>query len=409
MKKKLLLKKTLTSQDVKICEFIYRANVRVKETCSRGYWEQSPQGLKKEIKMALMEYKCPNCDGAVKFDASTQQMKCPFCDSEFDVEALKSLDDVLKAEQEEVEWASHDDLEWATGEQEGMRMYSCNTCAGEIITEKSTAATNCPYCGNPVIIKGQLSGSAKPDLIIPFKLDKNAAMEALKNHLSGKKLLPKCFKSTKRLNEIKGLYVPFWLFDAEVDANMRYKATTVRSWSDLHFHYTETRTFSVIRQGELAFDKVPVDASEKMPEDLMESIEPFDASAAVDFQTAYLAGYLADKFDFCEKHCIERANERIRASTENAFRKTVTGYTTVISEYRGVYLRKSTVKYALLPVWVLCTTWRGKNYLFTMNGQTGKFVGDLPTDWGIFWKWFAILTVIIAVVLFTIVMISGVF
>lgn len=358
--------------------------------------------------MALMEYKCPNCDGAVNFDASIQQMKCPFCDSEFCPEALRERDDALKDDPPEVEWASRDDLEWAAGEQEGMRLYSCNSCAGEIITEESTAATSCPYCGNPVIMKGQLSGSAKPDLIIPFKLDKNAAIEALKNHLSGKKLLPKCFKSNKRLNEIKGVYVPFWLFDADVDANMRYKATTVRTWSDARFIYTETSTFNVVRQGELAFDKVPVDASASIPAELMESIEPFDIADAMDFQTAFLAGYFADKFDFCEKHCIERANERIRASTEDAFRRTVTGYSSVIPEYCGVYLRKSVVKYALLPVWLLNTTWREKNYLFAMNGQTGKFVGDLPTDWGIFWKWFGILTVIIAAVLIGIVLIGGV-
>ncbi|MCL1863266.1 MAG: hypothetical protein FWF78_06855 [Defluviitaleaceae bacterium] len=344
----------------------------------------------------MKEFKCPNCDGAIAFDAKSQQMKCPYCDSEFDIEALTETVDENEAP---VEWAAHEDAEWREGEQEGMRIYSCNTCAGEIIAEESTAASSCPYCGNPVIMKGQLSGSAKPDLIIPFKVDKKAAIEALQQHLSGKKLLPKCFKSTKRLNEIKGLYVPFWLFDADVNANMRYRATTVRSWSDSRFHYTETRTFRVTRQGEMAFDKVPVDASAKMPADLMESIEPFNTNDAVDFQTAFLAGYLADKFDFCEKHCIERANERIRASTEDSFRKTVTGYASVTPEYRGVYLKKSVVKYALLPVWVMCTTWRDKNYLFAMNGQTGKFVGDLPTDWGIFWRWFIILSVVITALL----------
>ncbi|MCL1844563.1 MAG: IBR domain-containing protein [Defluviitaleaceae bacterium] len=348
----------------------------------------------------LMEYKCPNCAGAVQFDPTSQQMNCPFCDSEFCPAALKERDDALENEPEAVDWASHDDAEWAEGEEAGMRLYSCNSCAGEIIADESTAATHCPYCDNPVIMVGQLSGSAKPDLIIPFKLDKKAAIEALQKHLSGKKLLPKCFKTTKHLEEIKGLYVPFWLFDADIDANMRYKTTSVRTWSDSRFIYTETRHFNVVRQGEMAFDAVPVDASAKLAADLMESIEPFDASTALDFQTAYLAGYLADKFDFCEKHCIDRANERIRASTEDAFRKTVTGYATVTPEYRGVYLRKSEVKYALLPVWVLYTKWRGQDFLFAMNGQTGKFVGDLPTDWGIFWKWFFIWAFIIGIVLY---------
>lgn len=348
--------------------------------------------------MSVTEYKCPNCDGAVSFDPSIQQMKCPFCDSEFDVAAVQSLNEGIQAEDDNITWSGHDDAAWEDGEQEGMRLYSCNTCAGEIITDESTAATSCPFCGNPVIMMGQLSGSLKPDLLIPFKLDKNAAIEELKNHLSGKKLLPKCFKANKRLEEVKGLYVPFWLFDADVDANMRYRATKVRRWSDSNFIYTETTTFNVIRQGELAFDDVPVDASKKMLSDMMESIEPFDLKDAAEFKTAYLSGYLADKFELTEKECIPRANDRIRASTEDAFRATVVGYNTVTPEYRGVYLKKSVVKYALLPVWVLNTTWRDKPYTFAMNGQTGKFVGDLPTDWGIFFKWFGILAAILAVV-----------
>jgi len=358
--------------------------------------------------MALKEFKCLNCSGAINFDTTSQQMKCPYCDSEFEIEALQDYDDALKDSADaEIEWSDHEDTPWQEGEEEGMRVYSCNTCAGEIIADASTAATNCPFCANPVVMKGQLSGALRPDCLIPFKLDKKAAKESLAAHLSGKKLLPKCFKSTKTLDEISGVYVPFWLFDADITANMRYRTTTVRMWSDSRFNYREIRHFHVIRQGELAFDNVPVDASAKMPNDLMESIEPFDTSAAVDFSTAYLAGYLADKFDFCSKQCIDRANERIRQSAQDAFASTVQGYTTVTPEYRGVYLNKSSVKYALLPVWVMTATWRGKQFLFAMNGQTGKFVGDLPTDWGIFWRWFAILAVGIAALINIILLIAG--
>jgi len=353
--------------------------------------------------MAVMEYKCPNCDGAVNFDSGTQQMKCTFCDSTFDVTALQDLNNAVNEERAEVEWNTHEDMTWSEGEQEGMRVYSCNTCAGEIMADVSTAATSCPYCSNPVIMKGTLSGSAKPDLIIPFKLDKKAATKALSDHLSGKHLLPKCFKSARKLEDVKGVYVPFWVFNGDVTANLRFKATTVRNWNDNKFNFIETKYFNVTRQGCMAFDNIPVGASAKMPNDLMESIEPFDIKEAVDFKTAYLSGYLADKFDFCEKHSVERANERIKKSTEVAFKKTVTGYASVTTEHRGIQLDNSTVKYMLLPVWVLNATWRGEPYLFAMNGQTGKFVGNLPTDWGIFWRWYAILTAIITVVMFFIV------
>jgi len=350
--------------------------------------------------MALKQYKCPNCDGAINFDSEIQQMKCPFCDATFDMAALKDQEDELSDDiADNIDWGKHDDIAWQEGEQEGLRVYSCNSCAGEIVGDVATAATSCPYCGNPVVMMGQLSGCARPDLLIPFKLDKNAAKEALVQHLTGKKLLPKCFKSTKTLDEVRGVYVPFWLFDAEIDANMRYRATTVRVWSDSRFNYRETRHFNISRRGDMAFDGIPVDASVKMPSDLMESIEPFDATSAVEFQTAYLSGYLADKFEFDSKHCKDRANQRIKQSAADAFAKTVTGYATVTPQYTGVYMKKSTVKYALLPVWTMTATWRNETYLFAMNGQTGKFVGNLPTDWGIFWRWFAALAVGIAAIL----------
>ncbi|MCL2564569.1 MAG: hypothetical protein FWE24_02010 [Defluviitaleaceae bacterium] len=352
--------------------------------------------------MVLMDYKCLNCDGALNFDSGIQQMKCPFCDSTFEVEAFKDYCDSVKdetGEASEIEWSGHDDTPWGEGEQESMRLYSCNSCAGEIIAEENTAATSCPYCGNPVVLKGQLSGCVKPDTIIPFKLSKEAAKEALLKHLSDKALLPRCFKTTKTLDEVKGLYVPFWLFDADLNASMRFGATKVRTWSDTRYIYTETNHFNVVRQGDMAYDAVPVDASAKVPNDLMESIEPFDIREATPFRTAFLAGYMADKFDFCADHCKKRADQRIRKSTEVAFTNTVTGYSTVTPKYRGVYLNKSNVTYALLPIWLMNVTWRDKNYMFAMNGQSGKFVGDLPMDWGIFWRRLIAIAAVSAVVL----------
>jgi DNA-directed RNA polymerase subunit RPC12/RpoP len=360
--------------------------------------------------MDLKEYKCLNCNGAIKFDATLQEMKCPFCDSTFEVEAFLEFSQDLEQEAsltESIEWAEHEDIPWDEGEEEAMSLYSCNSCGGEIIADSTTVASKCPYCRNPVVMKGKLSGSLKPDCIIPFQLDKAAAKAALAQHLSGKKLLPRCFKSKKTLDEINGVYVPFWLFDAEINANMRYRATKVRMWADSRFTYTETRHFSVVRQGDMAFDNVPVDASTKIPSALMESIEPFDSGAALPFKTGFLAGYMADKFDYESDECKSRANERIRKSAESSFKRTVSGYNTVLPEYNGVYLKQSTVKYALVPVWLMTATWRDKTYLFAMNGQSGKFVGDLPTDWGIFWRWFAILTVIIAALLNAILLIGG--
>ncbi|MBQ7670356.1 MAG: hypothetical protein IJS45_06520 [Clostridia bacterium] len=334
-----------------------------------------------------LEYKCPCCGGAIAFDSNLQKMKCPYCDTEFDVETLRHYDEELKNDApDQMDWDTAG-TEWQYGETDGMRVYVCRSCGGEIVGDETLAATSCPYCGNPVVLMGQFTGQLKPDLVIPFKLDKKAAKEGLAAHLTGKRLLPKVFKSENHLDEVKGLYVPFWLFDADADANIRYKATRVRHWSDSRYNYTETSYFALIRGGNISFAAVPVDGSSKMEDDLMESIEPFDLTQAVDFQTAYLAGYIADKYDVTAEQSVGRANERVKRSTENAFASTCVGYTGVIPENSNIRLFNGKAKYALFPVWILNTTWNGQNYRFAMNGQTGKFVGNLPTDRKAFLRW----------------------
>ena len=335
----------------------------------------------------LQEYKCPCCGGAIAFDSTLQKMKCPYGDTAFDMETLASYDAGLNGEQDSMEWETSAGTQWQEGEADGLRTYVCKSCGGEIVGDENTAATSCPFCGNPVVMMGQFSGALKPDLVIPFKLDKNAAKAGLMQHLSGKRLLPKIFKDQNHIDEIKGIYVPFWLFDTDADAQVRYRTTKVRVWSDSKYDYTDTSHFLVNRRGSVSFEHIPVDGSTKMPDDLMESIEPFNFSAAVDFQTAYLAGYLADKYDVDAEQSIERANERVKRSTEEVFASTVHGYQTVVTESSNIRLHGGKAKYALYPVWILNTTWQGKKYTFAMNGQTGKFVGDLPVDKSAAAKW----------------------
>jgi len=337
---------------------------------------------------SLQEYKCPCCDGAIAFDSTLQKMKCPFCGTEFDVETLSSYGEDLQNDGvDEMNWTQTAGTSWQESEQEKMRVYTCNSCGGEIVCDDTTAATSCPYCSNPVVMTGQLAGNLRPDYVIPFKIDKAGAIEALKNHYKGKTLLPKVFKDENRINEVKGIYVPFWLFDADVDAGIRYKATRLRMWSDSRYDYTETSFYSVVRDGSIGFERVPVDGSEKMDDALMESLEPFDFSQAVDFQSAYLAGYLADKYDVDEKQSEVRANERIKKSTEQAFASTVVGYSSVIPASSNIKLKGGSAKYALYPVWLLNTVWNGEKYTFAVNGQTGKTVGNLPMDKGLYIRW----------------------
>ena len=318
----------------------------------------------------LFEYKCPCCGGAISFNSTAQKMKCPYCGTEFEMETLKAMDEELKAEQpESMEWDMPDGDTFKEDETAHMRVYTCQSCGGEIVGDENLGSSRCPYCDSTIVMKGMFAGDLKPDYVIPFKIERNAAKEGLGRHLKGKRLLPKVFKDENHIDEIKGLYVPFWMFDSKADANARYDATKVKRWSDARYEYTETSYYSVSRAGNLLFENVPADGSSKMDDDLMESVEPFDFKGAVPFQTAYLAGYLADKYDVTAEENVERVNARIKKR-----------------------LQGGKVKYVLCPVWILNTTWKGEKYVFAMNGQTGKFVGNLPLDKGAYRRWFFGLT-----------------
>jgi DNA-directed RNA polymerase subunit RPC12/RpoP len=353
--------------------------------------------------LALLEYKCPNCGGAVKFDAEKQELACPYCQSVIDMEALKAMEEEASQSQEPetADWG-YEGGQWREGEQQGMAVYACNTCGGQIVGDETLGATSCPFCGTPVVMTSKFSGTLRPDMLIPFKLDKNAALAALQKHYLMKKLLPSVFKDRSHLDEIKGVYVPFWLFEADTDAHIEYSATKIRRWSDKDYNYTETSVYRAIREGGIGFSQVPVDGSKAIDDTLMESIEPFAMKEAVDFKSAYLAGYLANKYDVGAEESVGRANERIKNSTASAFVKTVTGYTTVTPQRTDIKLKSGVVRYAMFPVWLLSTRWKGLQFAFAMNGQTGKFAGDLPLDKGAYWRWFFTIFGITAAVMFTI-------
>lgn len=335
------------------------------------------------------EYKCPCCGATIAFDSKAQKLKCPSCGTEFAVDDLQKYYTALdEVGEDSMEWEASDGQELKDEEKQGLHSYLCNSCGGEIVTDESTVATTCPFCGSNMVLSDKVSGKLKPDLVVPFKFDKKQAKQALMKHYKGKKLLPRVFKDQNHIDEIKGVYLPFWLFDASADGNASYRTTRLRHWSDGEYEYTETQYFHVVRDGKMAFQAVPVDGSERIANDLMESIEPFSLKDAVDFNTAYLAGYFADRYDVDSRSCEPRANERIRKSMEEELFRTVMGYATVMPISQNTRLSGARVRYALLPVWLLTTRWKGQTYTFAMNGQTGKFVGDLPSDKSLVTRYF---------------------
>ena len=341
----------------------------------------------------ITNYQCPSCTGPLRFDGASGMLACDYCGSRFTVQEIEALyRDKDEAAAAASAAAQAQEPEYTPGnwaEDEGLRVYNCPSCGAELICDETTAATSCPYCNNPSIVPGQLSDMLKPDYVIPFKLDKEAAKKALKNYYRGKKLLPNAFSDRNHIEEIKGVYVPFWLFDGTVDADMRFQGTRVNSVTTGREIITTTEYYRVRRSGLVSFDKIPADASSKMPDAHMDAIEPYDYAELKPFSNAYLPGFLADKYDVKPEDCYARVDLRAQNTAEELIAGTVSGYSSCTPESRQISVRRSRTSYALLPVWLLATNYDGKNYLFAMNGQTGKLIGDLPVSKGKMLAWFA--------------------
>ena len=363
----------------------------------------------KGMSAQVTNYQCPACTGPVHFSPEEGKVVCDYCGSVYELSEIEAIyaekeakaakmmeEEDFKESVSEEDGESVEDIregteisgEWDTtalksdwGEDEAnMKAYNCPSCGADLVCESSTGATSCPYCGNPTVVPGQFSGTLRPNYVLPFKLDKKGAIKALKKHYKGKFLLPSSFRSSNQLKEIKGVYVPFWLFDSFAEGSATYDATKVSYYETKDEDITKTDHYRVVRAGKMSFEKIPADASTKMPDDYMDSIEPFDYQELKAFSTAYLPGFLADRYDVKLEDSWGRAEKRCEETIQSELNRAVKGYDTYTKTREWVHIERGKVHYALLPVWLLTTKWKDKTYLYAVNGQTGKTAGELPVS-----------------------------
>ena len=192
-------------------------------------------------------YQCPHCMGPIHFSSELGKLKCDYCGSLFDPSELEGLNQEAVNKQGPTEEEAQEAAAAWGEDAEKMRAYSCSSCGAQLICEETTAATSCPYCGNPTIIPGQFRGTLKPDLVIPFKLNKKDAEAALRKHYQKKLLLPKVFAEENHIREIKGVYVPFWLFDLEASGTITYHGSQSTVHREGNYRVTTTRHYDILR------------------------------------------------------------------------------------------------------------------------------------------------------------------
>lgn len=319
----------------------------------------------------VIHYKCPDCGADMVFDSESGKLSCDSCGRKDNIEGFpKEFAQNVFAEGEAVE-------------------YHCKNCGAVILTDADTTATTCSFCGAGVVLGDRLSGNMAPVKVIPFTISKEQAMKAFKAWCKNGLLTPKGFVTADRIKSITGIYVPFWLYDLNSKAYADAVCTKVRSYSRGDYIYTETSYYDVHRSVDLNYVKVPVDASEKMNDQLMDKLEPYDYNQLKDFKPPYLAGYIAEKYNYDDKQLFPRVKSRIDDYVESYIGATIVGYSTTTYKNKHIDTTPKHAYYTLFPVWMVCYDYNQSEHIFAMNGQTGKIVGKPPLSYGKVAAWFA--------------------
>lgn len=326
----------------------------------------------------VVEQKCVNCGGRMHFEPSTGCLTCEFCGTEINIsESGKQVEVSSKVEGFDFKQMSE---KFAVPDAENLPVYICNSCGAELIAPAEEFSLNCPYCGNAVILSDKISGKLRPDGVIPFSIKPDVLPAAMKEYYKDKKLLPFNFFSKSTMGKVTGVYVPFWLFSGSASGRLTFTGEITKPAGRVgDYLVTNTDVYLVTRDVKVDFKDVPVDASGKIEDALMDSLEPFNMDGLKPFDISYLAGYTADRFDVAADDIAKRAEKRMCNTAAAAAANAISGYSNL--KRTGSTIKADLdAKYVLFPVYLFSINHEGIDYKFAVNGQTGKVVGHVPTD-----------------------------
>lgn len=328
---------------------------------------------------------CPSCGGDLKYEPHSDMLECTYCSKQYSLFGYRDFDDISKHRND------------------GMVSYRCPTCSAEVLTADTTVADTCAYCGNPIVSLGKMTGDYEPDWILPFEITESRAKELYRSFLKRDILAPAAFRKTAELKEIKGIYVPVWLYsftgEGSVDfygiyntkkviGHNAYGPITMKGSAPTHIH----------EEGRALYENIAENGASIMDDTFIECIGPFDYSHRASFNSAYLAGFYAQKWDkdakMMEEHAKDVVKDAIKQETviqalgeerlnkRDIFQQLKIKKDDSIPEPNqfSYSIGESTIQYVLAPVWLLSVNYKDKNYLFGINGQTEELVGLLPID-----------------------------
>jgi hypothetical protein len=321
--------------------------------------------------MATVIYKCKNCGGPVKYSATLGKFNCEYCNTVYSEDEVKALTLLSEREDVVVDAVNGDYVE-----------YHCPSCGANIVTDETTVATNCYYCNNPIVMSGKLESSQMPTKVIPFRVDKKKALESFESWIKTKKFVPKSFFNDKQeIEEINGVYFPYWLYNTNVLVDIDREGSRTYTRTEGDYRVTYRKDFRIVRKGDIDVKNLPKLALAKSNKVLVESVYPFDFNNAINFDSSYLSGFVAEKKDIEKEALMNSIEDDVYKYSTKVIRDSMTGESVNVVN-NDFTIGQGSFEYAMLPVWAISYNDKdsNKHFFFSVNGQTGKVVGKLPID-----------------------------
>lgn len=326
--------------------------------------------------MEETDKKCPNCGGVMDFDPATGGLSCPYCGH---TEVI-----VKKPEQpESAEELNFSEAEQTENCQWGVETKTvlCQACGAESVYDALEISAVCPFCGSNQVMEASDQRTMAPGGVVPFQVTDEKASDLFKGWIKKKWFCPKLAKESAKAKHFKGVYLPYWTFDARTTSD--YTADYGKDRRVKRGDQTEVVTDWFKTKGVYSedFDDELVCATTNQNQSMLQDIEPYNTAENKSYKPEYIAGFVAERYAIGLKEGWKMAKTSIRFKLSNAITRKIEQEKNadrvrnlqITTKYRGV-----TYKYLLLPVWLSSYQYKDKVYQFMVNGQTGKVAGKTP-------------------------------
>jgi len=340
-----------------------------------------------DARPAQERFPCPGCSAAMEFDPQTGGLKCPYCG------LTQAVSHPVNQEVRELDFERHgggDDPAILGKLSEAALQVSCTSCGSTVEFEPATVAGSCSFCAASIVMQPKAADPLiAPNGVLPFALPRQTATASVRQWLASRWFAPGGLKNVTKPEGIRGVYIPFWTFDAHAESDYQGARGD---------HYYETETVMVNQNGRQVpvqrqvrktrwssasgsvtndFDDLLIAATRSIDRQRLHDLDPWDLQTVAPYEPAFLAGFQAQRYQIDPATGLEEAKGMMRPVIEYAVRRDIGGDEQQIhhldTSYSGI-----TFKHVLLPVWIGAYRFQSKVYQVIVNARTGEVQGERP-------------------------------